>query len=149
MKIGFPNNPRNDIIKEIEWIGKNKFDFVDLFFEEDMSVPEKIDISKVLKTLKKYKMPPIVGHTAWYLPIGSPLKSLRDASVLEAERYFEVFSKLGVVYVTIHANWPGGMFSVREGVKFQIETLKKLVLLGKKYNISVMYEPTDKPYDSF
>ena len=149
MKIGFPNNPRNDIIKEIEWIGKNKFDFVDLFLEEDRAVPEKIDVSKVLKTLKKYKLDVVVGHTAWYLPIGSPIKSLREASVLEAERYFEVFSKLGVTYVTIHANWPGGMFSPSEGVKFQIETLKKLILLGKKYDLSVMYEPTDKPSDSF
>ena len=34
MKVGFPNNPRRDILEEIEWIGKNKFDFVDLFLEE-------------------------------------------------------------------------------------------------------------------
>jgi len=53
MKIGFPNNPRKDIVKEIEWIGKNKFDFIDLFLEEDKAIPEKIDVEKVKKVLKK------------------------------------------------------------------------------------------------
>ena len=53
MKIGFPNNPRKDLLKEIEWIGKNEFDFVDLFLEEDKAIPEKINIEKVKKTSKK------------------------------------------------------------------------------------------------
>ncbi|MFH0837482.1 MAG: sugar phosphate isomerase/epimerase, partial [Candidatus Aenigmatarchaeota archaeon] len=64
MKIGYPNHPRKDIINEIEWIGKNKFDFIDLFIEEDQAVPEKIDIIKTKKLLKKYNLD-IVGHTAW------------------------------------------------------------------------------------
>ena len=149
MKIGFPNNPRKDIIKEIEWIGKNKFDFVDLYLEEDAATPEKIDVKKVKNALKKYKLEAITGHTAWYLPIGSPIKSIRTAAILESKRYFEVFSKLGVKFVTIHANWPGGMFSPKAGIKFQVDSLKKLVLEGKKAGIEVMYEPTEKPYDSF
>ena len=40
MKIGFPNNPRKNILEEIEWIGKNGFDFIDLFLEEDQAGPE-------------------------------------------------------------------------------------------------------------
>jgi len=90
MKIGFPNNPRKDLLKEIEWIGKNGFDFVDLFLEEDKATPEKINVEKVKKLLRKYNLG-VVGHTAWYLPIGSPIKTLREASVKEIVRYFEVF----------------------------------------------------------
>lgn len=142
MKIGFPNNPRKNILEEVEWIGKNGFDFVDLFLEEDKAVPEKIDVKKVKKLLQRYKLD-VVGHTAWYLPIGSPVKSFREIAILEAKRYFEVFSKLNVKYVTIHANWPPGMFSTKEGIKFQIETLKKLVEEAKKYNINLIYEPID------
>ena len=146
MKIGFPNNPRKNILEEIEWIGKNKFDFVDLFLEEDRAVPEKIDVEKVKKLLQKYKLD-VIGHTAWYLPIGSPIKSMREASVLEAKRYFEVFSKLNVKYVTIHANWPPGTFSTKEGVKFQVETLKKLVTVAKEYNLELVYESIDTEKD--
>lgn len=142
MKIGFPNHPRKNIIEEIEWIDKNGFDFVDLFLEEDQAVPEKIDTEKLKQLLKNYNLD-IVGHTAWYLPIGSPIKSLREAAIKEAIRYFEVFNKLGVEFVTIHAHWPDIVFSPREGVDFQIESLSKLVKEAEKYDLKLMYEPTD------
>ena len=79
MKVGFPNNPRRDLLEEIEWIGKNRFDFVDLFLEEDQAVPERIDVEKVKNLLEKHKLE-VVGHTACYLLIGSPIKSLRESA---------------------------------------------------------------------
>jgi sugar phosphate isomerase/epimerase len=147
MKIGFPNNPRKNLLDEIIWIGENKFDFVDLFLEEDKAVPEKIDIDKTRTFLEKYGLD-VVGHTAWYLPIGSPIKTLRDAAIKEITEYFEAFSNLGVEFVTIHANWPGGMFSAKEGIKFQVETLRKLVRITEEYGLSLMYEPVDTPEDN-
>ncbi len=147
MKIGFPNHPRKNITQEIEWIGKNGFDFADLFLEEDQAVPEKIDTEKLKRLLKNYNLD-VVGHTAWYLPIGSPIKSLRNAAIGEAIRYFEVFNKLGVEFITIHAHWPGTIFSPKEGVEFQIESLGKLVREAEKYNLRLMYEPIDTLNDN-
>lgn len=147
MKIGYPNHPRKDILEEIAWIGKNGFDFVDLFLEDDMAVPEKINIEKTKKLLNKYKLH-AVGHTAWYLPIGSPSRTFREASVIEAVRYVAVFSKLDVRFVTIHGNWPPGLFSTEEGITFQVESLKKIVRQAKKHNIAIMYEPIDKQQDN-
>ena len=146
MKMGFPNNPRKNILEEIEWIGRNGFDFVDLFLEEDQAVPEKIDIQKVRELLQKYGLG-VVGHTAWYLPIGSPVPSLREAAISELQRYFKFFSKLKVNYVTIHANWPPAMFSTKEGIEFQVETLRKLVENAKEHGIDLMYEPVDTRQD--
>ncbi len=147
MKIGFPNHPRRDLLKEIEWIGNNGFDFVDLFLEEDMATPEKIDIKKTRKLLGRYDLG-VVGHTAWYMPIGSPVKALRDAAIDELKRYFEVFAELGVENVNIHANWPGGLFTDKEGVRFQIETLKRLVEEAREFGISLMLEPLDTRFDT-
>jgi sugar phosphate isomerase/epimerase len=147
MKIGFPNHPRRDLLKEIEWIGKNNFDFVDLFLEEDLASPEKIDVGATRKTLERYDLE-AVGHTAWYLPIGSPIKTIREACLVELERYFAVFSDLGVEYVNIHANWPGGLFGEEEGIKFQIESLKKLVKMAKRFGITLMLEPLDTRFDT-
>ncbi len=147
MEIGFPNNPRRNLLKEIEWIGENGFDFVDLFLEEDQATPEKIDVDKTRELLKKYDLG-VIGHTAWYLPIGSPIKALRDAAVKEIVRYFDVFHKLGVELVTVHANWPGGMFSEKEGIEFQVESLKRLVREAKRFNIKVMYEPVNTYADN-
>ncbi len=147
MKIGFPNHPRKNILEEIEWVGRNGFDFIDLYLEEDRAVPEKVDIDAVRELLKNYKLD-VVGHTAWYLPIGSPSKSFRDLAVSEIIKCFEVFSKLNVQYVTVHSNWPFMLYSIKEGIKFQVETLKKLVREAKSYNIEILYEPIDTQKDN-
>jgi sugar phosphate isomerase/epimerase len=142
MKLGFPNHPRKNIFKEIEWVGENGFDFVDLFLEEDRATPEKIDIEKIKKLLNKYGLD-VVGHIAWYLPIGSPSQSYREFAVSEAGKYFDVFSKLSVQYATVHANWPPKLFTGEEGISFQVETLTKLVHDAMQYNIKIVYEPLD------
>jgi sugar phosphate isomerase/epimerase len=71
------------------------------------------------------------------------MRALRGAAVSEAKRYFEIFSKLTIKYVTIHANWPPGWFSTKDGIKFQVEALRKLVKEAEKYNINLLYEPID------
>jgi len=147
VKVGFPNNPRRDILEEIEWIGKNKFDFVDLFLEEDQAVPERIDVERVRNLLEQYGLE-VVGHTACYLPIGSPIKSLREAAAEEMTRYFRVFNELRIRLVTIHANWPIAIFSAKEGIAFQVTALRELVREAKKYNLKLMYEPIDTQKDS-
>ena len=147
MKVGFPNNPKRDLLEEIEWIGKNKFDFVDLFLEEDQAVPERIDVNKVRNLLEEYELE-VVGHTACYLPIGSPIESLRRSAVKETTRYFRVFNELRVRLVTIHANWPTAIFSAKEGMTFQVKALRELVEEAKEYNLKLMYEPIDTQKDS-
>lgn len=125
MKIGYPNHPRKPLLQEIEWIGRNRFDFFDLFLEEDQASPEKVEIERTRKLLRKYGLG-IVGHTACYLPIGSPVKALRETAVSEALRCFEVLHRLGAEFVTMHANWPIAMFSAKDGIRFQVSALKKL-----------------------
>jgi len=148
MKIGFPNNPRKDPLKEIEWIGKNGFDFVDFFLEAELTDLNKINIEKIKQLLKKYNLD-IVGHTSWQLPIASSIKRLRDACIDELKGYLPVFQKLGVEKVTVHTCWHGigGLFSEKEGTKFQIETLKRIVKEAKRYNIKIMLEPVGDPKD--
>ncbi len=147
MKIGFPNHPRKSVLEEVEWIGRNKFDFVDLFLEEDQAASNKIDTGKTKQLLHKYRLS-IVGHTAWYLPLGSPVKGLREAGINEAIGCFDVFEKLGADYVTVHANWPPLLFSIKEGIEFQTESLKQLVDEAERFHLKVLYEPTDRTNDS-
>ena len=40
------------------------------------------------------------------------------------------------------------MFSVKEGIRFQIETLRKLVGEAKEHNLKLIYEPLDTLEDS-
>ena len=147
MQIGACNFPRNNICDEIKWIGENNFDFVDLFMQEDGKNPGKIDIDKVVKLLRKYKLC-ATGHTAWYLPFGTSIKSIRQAAVEDCLKYFPLFSAAGVKYVTAHANWPNRLFSDTEGVEFQVESLKRLVELAEGYKLKIMYEHIDTPKDT-
>jgi sugar phosphate isomerase/epimerase len=145
MKTGFPNNPTRDIVTEIEWIGRNGFDFVDLFLEFP-HVPGNINVVKIRKILSAHGLG-AVGHLAWYLPIGSPEKAIRETAVNEAESYFIVFEKLGVKLVKIHANWENG-FSDKECIRFQSSTLRNLVRTAREYDIRLMYELVDTPKDT-
>jgi len=142
MEIGFPNNPRKNLIKEINWIAKHGFDFVDLFLEEDKASKNKINVPEVKKVIKKYGLG-TVGHTAWYLPIGSPIESLRNAAIKEIKDYLEIFSKLEVEYVTVHSDWFLGLFNIKECIKFQVESLKKICEDAKDYGIKIMLEMSD------
>jgi sugar phosphate isomerase/epimerase len=148
MKIGCPNHPRKDLLDEIAWVGDHGFDFLDLFIEPESATPENIAVDKVGKLLADYHLG-VVGHTAWYLPIGSPIRSLRQAAIDEAARAFPLLQTLGARYVTIHGNWASQkLFSDKEAIAFQVESLRALVGRAESYNLAIMYEPIPNPRDT-
>ena len=87
MLIGSMNNPKSPLIKEIKWVKRN-FDFLDLTLEMPNSYPDKINVRSIKKLLGDF---PVVGHTAWYLPIGSPFKELRLYALSELDKCFHIF----------------------------------------------------------
>jgi len=138
MKIGYPNNPRKDVIEEIKWIAEH-FEFIDFFMEPDKAYYDVIDIKEIKRTLNEYGLD-IVGHTAYYLPFSSPIKAIRTAAIAEAEKCFEAFSQLETEYVTVHASWPPSLFNAKEGLEMQIESLAMLLEKAEEYGIKLMYE---------
>lgn len=147
VKIGFPTHPRRNILDEIRWIGENGFDFVDLFIEPDICDFSSV-IPKEIKSLLNDLHLDNVGHTAWYLPIGSAMKNLRIKAVDILKSHFEVFKEIGCKKVTIHANWPGSMFSQREGVKLQMESISALVGPARDAGIKILYESVTTAHDN-
>ncbi|MFH1074469.1 MAG: sugar phosphate isomerase/epimerase [Candidatus Firestonebacteria bacterium] len=147
MKIGYVVHPRKDIVQRIKWISKNNFDFVDFFMEDGKSSPKALDFKKVKKVLKDNKIP-IVGHTAWYLPLAAPSEALRKTAVNELKTYIRALSRLGAKYITIHTKWPHGLFSAKEGILFHIKSLKELMKTAQKYKVKLMLEQSDHLRDS-
>jgi len=147
MKLGYPNHPRRNVIEEIDWIGRNGFDFVDLCLEPDRASVEAVDTAAVRDALRRWKLQ-AVGHTAWYLPIASPMSQLRRAAVATAKDYLAAFKSIGVEAVTVHADWPTGLFTVDEAVAWQIESLAALVAEGAEIGIRIMYEAATKQWDT-
>lgn len=146
MRIGLPTHPRRDIIEEIAWIGEHGFDFADLFFEPDKGDIDHIEPKEVRKALRDYDLDSI-GHTAWYLPIGSPCRALREKAVEILIDHVVAFAEIECRKVTVHANWPPGLFSEEEGIAYQTESLCELSERSKKYGITILYESGDTGYD--
>ena len=146
MKIGAPNHPRKDITDEIQWIAENHFDFIDLFLEADRADLSCID-TKSIKTILDDRNLDRIGHTAWYLPIGSPCRELREKAVEIIFRYIDAFSEIGCHQVTVHAHWPSSLFTEEEGIEFQSESLTKIVDHARFYNVQIMYESVDSVHD--
>ena len=147
MKIGFPTYPRNSMVDEIHWIGKNGFDFADLFFEADKAEAHQIDPAGVRNALDEYGLD-AVGHTAWYLPIGSPSKALRENAVEILKRYVVLCSNIRCYKLTVHAHWAFGLFTADEAIAYQTESLQTLSAFARDFGVKIIYESTDSPRDS-
>ena len=147
MKLGFANHPRRDILEEIDWIGGQAFDFVDLCLESDRADPETLDIAALRKRLERWRLG-CVGHTAYYLPTGSPMAALRRAAVDAATRCLEACARIGAPAMTVHTHWPPGLFSPDEGVAFQVESLGLIVAAGQVRGVDVMLEPIGTERDT-
>lgn len=147
MKIGYPNNPRHELEKEIAWAKEHDFDYVELYIEEGKTSPSSVSVASVSALLHEF---PCMGsgHIPWYLPFGSPVKSVRKAAVSEAERYFEVFAGVGINAAAVHAHWCGGGFSAKEMISFQNESLHSLMDMAAGYGIRILFELTDRKQDS-
>ena len=46
MQIGVMNHPARDPVAEIDWIGKNGFEFVDFTLEPPAAAPDQIDVAE-------------------------------------------------------------------------------------------------------
>ena len=82
MLIGAMNNPMVDVTQEIETFAGFGFDFIDLTLEPQAAYSGTLPIEKVKAALEKTGIG-VVGHTAWYLPIASPIPEIRESAIAE------------------------------------------------------------------
>jgi len=140
MKFGYPNHPRREVVEEVKWAAANGFDFVDMSLEPDVADPSRIDPDAVRGALEGHGLD-VLGHMAWYLPIGSPMAEMRAAAVAVARRHLPVFLKCGAKVVTVHANWPAHLFTEEEGLSWQVESLRLISGAAAELGMRIMYEP--------
>jgi sugar phosphate isomerase/epimerase len=141
MKIGAMNNSSKDLCEQIEFIGEQGFDFLDLTIEPDLAYADNIDAKKINELLKKYNLK-VVGHTPWNLPIASTFASVRDAAFVEFKKCLKVFKKLPVKYVNVHPVMSNDVGDPNLVIEYNVEFFKKIVAEAKKYKIKIMMENT-------
>lgn len=140
MKLGVMNHPAENIFSEIKWAKENGFDFLDFALEPPLSYIDKLNPREIKDELVKFKLG-IIGHTAYYFPIGSPIQALRDASIVEIIRCAEFFKQVGGKNLNVHPDFnQPGFFSQEEKINFNIYSLSKITSAAKEIGISIMVE---------
>jgi sugar phosphate isomerase/epimerase len=145
MKLGTINDPRKNLLEEIRWIGENGFDFIDLSIEPPKAYFDHIDVSSLSSAIERYNLD-VIGHTYCLIPIGSPLKSLREASLRELSKCLPIFSDLGASKMNVHLD--GGFSLSREDdtISYNIEVLEKLSDRAKKCGLQIIVEHFRGPF---
>lgn len=133
------NWPKLSVYDEIEWIGKNNFDFIDLTLEPPGADPDKVNINKIKSLLKRYDLG-IVGHTAWYPRTNSPIKESRQAALRYFLKCLKCFAKLKAKTMTVHAVRGIGEFGLDKQAEFFAEVLNPLCKTAKSYNMHIVLE---------
>ncbi len=148
VQIGMMNNPRVDLLTEIAWASQHHFDYLDLTLEPIKAHPKHIKVKKILEALKEANLP-VIGHTAYYLPIASPLESLRKAACKEMEWALEVFSELGASKVTVHPDRSIPFALGGNGVQQKnFESLEEIDKMATPFGIQILLENMDRTFNT-
>lgn len=101
MRIGMMNDPRRDPLAELRWAAEHGFEVMDLTLEPPQAEPGRVPARKLRREAERLGMD-LVGHTAWFLPLGSPVRRLREAAVAELAHAMEVLAEAGATLVNLH-----------------------------------------------
>jgi sugar phosphate isomerase/epimerase len=142
MKIGAMNNPMQNLMRQIQWIGENKFDFVDLTLEPPGALAAKVNVDAVRDLLDKYSLD-VIGHTAYYLPIASPFPSFIELAIEELRNCFVIFQMLDAKKVNLHADeFTAGMFSKDRAIERNIRAIKRIAKEASQHGLMLIVENT-------
>jgi sugar phosphate isomerase/epimerase len=147
MLIGAMNHPERPILGEIEWMAELGMQFMDLTLEPPAAASWRVNIAEVRNALEKHGMT-VVGHTAWYLPVASAIPELREAAFEELKRCMERFSEVGAQWMNVHPDRNTPWHPREYYIQGNVDTLGRLLQVGKKYGVGVMVENLPGEYNS-
>ena len=139
MKIGAMNDPRCDPVAEIEWIAQHSFDFVDLTLDPPAADPPDMDVKGVRTALDRYSLG-VIAHAAYYIPISSPFRSLRQTALHEFQRALEAAGQVGARAMTVHYYGIPPLFPPERYVEWHVEGLRPLCSQADDMGITILLE---------
>jgi sugar phosphate isomerase/epimerase len=136
-----------DVVAEIQQFRALGFDFLDLSLEPLSASPDRVDISGIAAALAAAGMS-AVGHTAWYLPIASPIERVRRAALDELATCLDVFARLGIRLVNVHPDQRVPSLLPRDWlVDRNIESLTWLTERARERSLVLMLENIPGPFN--
>jgi sugar phosphate isomerase/epimerase len=139
MRIEAMNHPALDVAHEIRRMADLGLDFIDLTLEPPAAAVWAFDVKQIGRVLRDSGLG-IVGHTAYYLPIGSPFEELRRAAVGQLQRCMEVFGQLGAAWMNIHPDYNAPFHERSFSVRRNVDSLAELLEMSPQCGVGVMVE---------
>jgi sugar phosphate isomerase/epimerase len=140
---GLLSNPSNEIISEISKIYDLDFEYAEIGIEGPEGNPEIINKKKseIVKLLQRFKQKPI-GHTAYWIDLGSTYDYIRHAWILEAIREIRTARRVGIDLINFHANLNGMFYGEKRKILLDnlIKSLREIIRHAKKSKVHVMLE---------
>ena len=147
MLIGTMNHPAHEVIQEIEWMSAMGLEFLDLTLEPPAAASWRVNPHAIREALEKHGMQ-VVGHTAYYLPMGSAFEDVRRACVSELRHCLEAFSIVGARWMNLHADRYAPMHDRRFYIEQNIRTLQELLPDARRLGVGLMIENLPGDYNS-
>jgi sugar phosphate isomerase/epimerase len=139
MQVGAMNHPKRDVLEEIRWMAELGMEFLDLTLEPPAASSWLVDPDRIREELERCGLD-VVGHTAYYLPLGSPIEEVRCGAVKEFERCLEVFGLVGAKWMNIHPVAYAPMHERRTIVERTIRSLRELGDSCERTGVGLMIE---------
>lgn len=147
MQIGAMNHPGEPLHKEVAWMAGLKLDFLDLTVEPPAVATWQLNAGEVGRLLRDHGLG-IVGHTAYYLPIGSSFESLRRAAIDELKRAIEFFGALEVAWMNVHPDGHAPFVDEATVVWRNIDSPRELVEFARPLGVGIMLENAPGRFNS-
>jgi sugar phosphate isomerase/epimerase len=139
MIIGAMNHPAADVLEEIDSIAQMGLEFIDLTLEPPGASWRTIDADAIRSRLRQHSLH-VVGHTAYYLPLGSAIECLRVAAVEEFRHCIDAFQKVGASWVNIHPDRHTPFHDREFFIARNIESIQELLPYARRAGIGLMIE---------
>ena len=139
MLVGAMNHPCHDVVDDIRWMAEIGLDFIDLTLEPPGAGPWQLDAARVRSALADTRFA-VVGHTAYYLPLGHPFEEVRLGAVREFCRCIDVFQGVGAKWMNVHPDFRAPMHSRAFSISQNIRSLRELIDYSRGKGIGVMVE---------
>lgn len=147
MQIGAMNHPGEPLGREVAWMAEIGLEFVDLTLEPPAAATWHLRPAEVARLLQDRGLG-VVGHTAYYLPIGSSFESVRRAAIQELKHALDFFAALGAKWMNVHPDGHAPFVDEQTIVQRNIGSLRELVDYARPLGLGVMLENVPGRFNS-
>jgi sugar phosphate isomerase/epimerase len=137
VEVGAMNNPFRPVADEIRRIAAAGFDFVDLTLEPPCAWP--VTAKEIAAVVDDVGLP-VVGHTAFYLPIASPFPPLRAAARELLVSAFAAFAEIGAAYVNVHPDPVTRSYPHSDVIAGNADAMAELAEAAAAHGLTLMVE---------